>query len=269
MKPVFTISLICTLLFILGCSQFEYDPNQSISLNSAERLNYTNIQKINSGTDEKITFIVTGDSHLQYDYLNNLVNLINKDQSVDFIVHLGDITDHGLLKEYEWATDELEELHKPFVVVAGNHDVVANGENTYKHMFGQLNFSFIVDSIKFIFFNSNSREYGFNGKVPDLHWLNEAVKGTGDFKNVILLSHVPYWDKDFDLSQKNELVKIINTVNKQTPVLATFNGHLHNQAIEVSPETGVPLFIPGSVKSRTCLKVTIVNEELTYEKIDF
>ncbi len=268
MKP-FCVIFLVLVVAIQGCSQFEYDPNQSVSLKSRDRLNYTNINKITSGNDEKLTFIVTGDSHLQYDYLNKLVNLVNKDQSVDFVLHLGDITDHGLLKEFEWATDEMERLNKPFVVTVGNHDVIANGEEAYEHMYGQPNFSFIVDSVKFIFFNSNSREYEFNGKVPDLPWIDQELKNTGDFTSVILASHVPYWDRDFDLSLKDKLVRMIANANKQTPVLATLNGHLHNQAVDVRPDTQIPLFIPGSVKSRTCLKITIFNGRLTYEKLNF
>lgn len=269
MKRFYYTPVLLILFLIQGCSQFEYDPNQSVSLKSADRLNYTNIDKINAGSDEQLTFIVTGDSHLQYDYLNKLVNLVNKDQSVDFVLHLGDITDHGLIKEFEWATDELEKLNKPFVVAIGNHDVIANGDEVYEHMYGQPNFSFIVDSVKFIFFNSNSREYGFNGKVPDLSWIDKELNNTGDFTHIVLASHVPYWDRDFDLGLKNDLVKMIANANKQTPVLATLNGHLHNQAVDVRPDTQIPLFIPGSVKSRTCLKITIRNKHLTYEKLNF
>ncbi|TAE88312.1 MAG: hypothetical protein EAY81_02855 [Bacteroidetes bacterium] len=269
MKPITYLIILIFGVVFNSCSQFEYDPNQSVNLTSGERLNYTNIEKINSGADEKTTFIVTGDSHLQYDYLNKLVNYVNKDHSIDFVIHLGDITDHGLLKEFEWATDELEELNKPFVVVIGNHDVVANGERAYEHMFGQLNFSFIVDSVKFVFFNSNSREYGFNGKVPDLAWVEKELSYTGAFNRVVLASHVPYWDKDFDLSMKDDLLTIINNAHKKTPVLATLNGHLHNINAEVRPEINIPSFIPGSVKSRTCLKVTIINGVLSYEKLSF
>lgn len=264
------ISVLMVALVLAGCNKFEFDPNQSVDLKSADRLNYRNAERLEKiGNKEELTFVVTGDSHLDYDNLERMVDEINKDESVDFVLHTGDITDHGLLREYEWAVSRMEKLRMPFIVTLGNHDILSKGDEVYRHMFGNENFIFTVDSIRFISYNSNGREYDFNGKVPNLPWLESVMKPDGTFKGIVLVSHVPFWDYDYDYGLRANYVKLVNEINKQVPVLGSFSGHLHVQGVEKRTETPVPHLIPGSMNRHTYLKVTINNKGLSYEKKTF
>lgn len=258
------------LTVLMSCNKFEYDPNQSVSLNSADRVNYESLRRLQlKPYSKKITFAVTGDTHLDYDNTIRLVNKVNTDNEIDFLVHLGDITDHGLLQEFNWCNDILAKLNVPYITVIGNHDLVAKGSDVYKLMYGPTDFSFILDSVKFIVFNSNSREYDFSGKVPDLSFISKELALDKKVNHYVLLSHVPYWDKDYDHALRNGYLDIINEGPSAAQILASFNGHLHNPGIHQTNETVVPHFIPGSVNKRTYLKVTIENAQLTYEKITF
>src|SRR6478609_1158366 len=90
-----------SVLFIIGgvilltsCDRFEYDPNQTKDHNSPELLNQSNIIRIHSiGEDSVIRFALISDSHSYYEGLENLVNRINEDHDIDFVIHAGDVTD--------------------------------------------------------------------------------------------------------------------------------------------------------------------------------
>ena len=261
---------VVLLFFLTSCQQFEFDPNQSVNAFSADRLNYINIERIiNEPSREEMVLAITGDSHLDYDNLTKFVHHVNADPTIDFVIHTGDLTDHGLLKEYEWAVSRLQKLNKPFVVTLGNHDVLSLGEDTYKHMLGGSNFTFVKDSVKFVVFNSNGREYGFKGKIPDLGWLNKELLSGSDYKNVMMVSHVPYWDRDFDLGLKPDYLKLLRDVNSRTPILAHINGHLHMQTVDVRPDNGLLQILPGSTGSRIYVKLIIGKNGVRYEKITF
>ncbi|MES2691442.1 MAG: metallophosphoesterase [Bacteroidota bacterium] len=261
---------ILPLLILSACSKFEFDPNQSVDLKSSDRLNFANIDKITHASgNEELTFIVTGDTHLDYENTKRMVKLVNNDKRVDFVIHVGDLTDHGLLKEYEWKTAILQQLNVPYLVAIGNHDIVSRGEDVYKHMYGPTNFSVVIDSVKFIFYNNNGREYDFKGNVPDLSWLEKELTKEKHFTRAVLVSHVPYWDKDYDLGIKPGYLKVINKAHESVEILAAFNGHLHEPTVHESPETPVRHILPGAVNRKTYLKVTITKAELTYENIYF
>lgn len=257
------------LFLLAGCSKFEYDPNQSVNLKSADRLNFGNLSRIEElGLEGELVFAVVGDTHLDYENLDKMVGVINQDKEMDFVVHVGDITDHGLLKEFEWSASIMQKLQVPYLVTIGNHDVLARGEEVYRHMYGATDFSFVIDSLKFILFNSNGREYDFKGQIPNMGWLENELT-TGDFNRAILFSHVPYYDRDFDQALKPSYLRLLNRVNESTPILAGFNGHLHEPGVRQVAETPVIHLLPGAVNRRTYLKIRINNEQMTYESVYF
>ncbi|MCU0422695.1 MAG: metallophosphoesterase [Bacteroidia bacterium] len=262
---------IIILIFILGgCEQFEFDPNQSVSYKSDDMIHFRQQQRLSRlPYQNKTVFAVTGDSHLDYDNLALLVESVNKDKEIKLLVHMGDITDHGLLKEFEWGNNELKKLRVPYFVTIGNHDVVAKGEEAYRNMFGPTDFSFVTDSIKFVFFNSNGREYGNNKHIPNISTLHDKLESEPGVKGILLFSHVPYWDKDFNHLLTKDYVKLLNSSHDHTPVIAAFNGHLHAGGITTPADTQIKHLLPGSVNERSYLKVTIENGVLSYEKISF
>ena len=118
-----------------------------------EMLIKENIEKLHArGNDDTITIAFTGDTHRFYDETEWFVNKVNTNRSVDFVIHVGDIADFGLPKQYLWGNSFLLKLQFPYFVVIGNHDLVGNGLTSYNEMFGLLNFSFIYSRIKFVFF---------------------------------------------------------------------------------------------------------------------
>ena len=68
--------------------------------------------------------------------------------TIDFVVHCGDLTDTATEKEFEWSRDILLGLKHPFVALIGNHDFLGTGNQTYEKMYGKFDFSFIANRVR-------------------------------------------------------------------------------------------------------------------------
>ncbi len=227
---VYMILLVGSIL-IISCSKiFDYSP-YVINFDENERdLNAKNYNRLKSDLafDSIITIACTGDSHRFYDETEAFVNKVNALDSVDFVLHVGDIADFGLPKQYQWGNGLLEELKVPYFVTVGNHDLVGNGLEAYQAMFGSLDYSFIYQGIKFVLINTNSREFEFNGSVPNLQWLDNELTPSAAFTKAVVVFHVPPFDVDFD----NQLeTRFEETLLKHNNVLFTVHGHLHHHSI--------------------------------------
>jgi Icc protein len=267
MKATVTIPAVLLAFFLVftGCEKFEFDPNQSVDLTSKEQLNYTNINMLrNNHADSSVRFVLMGDSHIDYANMEKLTDHLNEQNGIDFLVHAGDLTEHGILQQYKQTSAHLGRLKIPYVTVIGNHDIVGNGEAMYRHMFGRTDYSFVYAGIKFVFFNDNSREYGFNGKVPDLSWVSHEIADPGPFSRVVLVSHVPYFDKDFDQALRDDYIELLSA--NRGKVLLSLNGHLHDGFVDIPENTDVLHLGAGSVNRRSYIIITINGNDVSYEK---
>ncbi len=230
MKNIIKILFLTSIVLFTSCKDsFDYS-TYVIDFDEVNRgVNSKNLQKLktkSAGDTIKIAF--TGDSHRFYDELENFVtkvNEVNQTNQFDFVVHVGDIADFGLPKQYLWGNSYLQKLDIPYFVLLGNHDMVGNGGQAYTEMFGDYNFSFIYGKTKFIFLNSNSREFEFNGKVPDINWLDNQLKPSNNFNKAVVIFHVPPTDADFD---SNLTGSFHETLAKYNNVLFGVHGHLHH-----------------------------------------
>ena len=238
----------------------EYSPNQVFDNNSPVNLNEKNLQKLKySGpNDDTITIAFAGDSQRFYDEVEKFTSAVNQHSEVDFVFLAGDITDFGLLAEYEWITTRLEKLHKPFIGVIGNHDVIGNGEAVFKHLFGPVDFSFVYDSVKFIVHNTNSREY-VSRNVPDLNFLSAELQPDEAIRNVVAVSHVPPFDDDFDNTLELPYAKLFS----ETPGFAlSLHAHTHKHLDDRPYEDGIRYITSPAFDERKFLMIKIYKGEI-------
>ena len=134
-----------TAIAILSCDgMFDYSPYLIDFSEENRNVNQQNIGKLTNQTkDNTITIAFTGDTHRWFDETEKFVAKVNQKSSVDFVIHVGDIADFGLPKQYIWGNSYLLKLNIPYFVVVGNHDLVGNGLTAYNEMFGSLDFSFV------------------------------------------------------------------------------------------------------------------------------
>ncbi len=259
-------SLALSLLVVLGCSDtFEYSPNQRHDGDTPRNVNALNLQRLQErAADDTVRFVFIGDSQRFYDQLAPFVSRVNALPRTDMVILAGDISDFGLLQELEWVNDELERLRIPYFAVIGNHDVVGNGDRTFERFFGPLNFSFAYQGYKFIFHNTNSREY-VTANVPDLPWLqNEFNDPTANY--LIGVSHVPPYDGDFSRILEPAYRDLLSG---QQNFLLSLHGHQHRFTDGYPYEDGVRYMTSPYLEERFFVLITLFEGKVWTERIRF
>lgn len=259
--------LIFCGLTLFGCNHFEFSPNQTFDRISLTDVNASNLKKLGTGeNDDTVRFVLTGDTQRARDETVEFCKAVNKIKGVDFVVLDGDISEFGVLKEMNWISRTLQDLHAPYIAVIGNHDETARGKEVFLRMFGTLNYAFVYGGIKFICHDSNSREYNFNGNVPDIPWIKNELKPSPGVTAYIAISHVPSNSEDFDSNLSKDYTSTLN----QTPgFLASLNAHTHNHQVFYPDKSGIPYIVTGTVEKSEFILIEIVNNKLSFERIFF
>ncbi len=256
------------MVFLQSCMDtWENSPNQKFGSDTPRDLNAKNLSRLSRTIpDDTITIAFVGDSQRFYDELETFISKANSIKEIDFVLLAGDITDFGLLQEYEWITDRLSKLSKPYIAVVGNHDVVANGEDIFKRVFGPLNDTFIYDSVKFILHNTNSREYTGNN-VPDLEWLAQGLMDTVGVKYQVAVSHVPpFGGGDFN----PELEKPYSSLFRDSPnFIVSLHGHAHEHRDHYPFQDGVRYMTSHSFDQRFFVLLKIADGKIKKEVVNY
>lgn len=268
MKATIKIALLLNVFLLFACEDmFDYSPYTIDFSNENRNVNQRNIEKLYAGeNDDTISIAFTGDTHRFFDETELFVNAVNKNHAIDFVIHVGDIADFGLPKQYLWGNLYLLKLNVPYFVVIGNHDLVGNGSQAYQEMFGVLNYIFIYNRIKFIFINTNSREFKFNGNVPDIQWLDNQLQPNIDFTKAVVIFHVPPANGDFDASLKEAFQNALAHYNN---VLFTVHGHLHHHEIYKPYADSIPFVNVFGVEHLKYNSIKISNNQFEVETIEF
>lgn len=246
---------------------FQFNPNQVILDDDEKNLNAKSIEKIRSlPITDTVRFIVMGDSQRWYDESSDFVKSANKQRNISFVIHTGDISDFGLSQEFKWVHEIMLGLNYPYITVIGNHDTVANGLLTYKKMYGALDYSFEFGDNKFILINTNSREYNFDGHVPNLSWLQSELKDNTTHKNAIVIGHVPPFDADFDPKMEEQYAQILAS---DPNIKFSLYGHQHTFKDEEHYEDGVRYVVTTSMGARGYLLVTTWENGYRVERVEF
>jgi Icc protein len=262
------IPIIGIALLLHGCGGFEYSPNQSFSGDTRTDINNKNIKRLldNPG-DGRIRFVLTGDSQRAYKDAVDLVDAVNKLPEVDFVFLAGDISDFGLSQEMEWVDQIFSKLHIPYFGVIGNHDMVSTGQKSYKRLFGDLDFSFVYQGVKFVCHNTNSRETSFDGSVPDLTWLQKQFLPENGVDAYVAVAHIPPGSGDFDPALSDDYV---STINKSPNTLAALYAHNHMSSVfYAGNQLSIPYIVTDAIEHRKFVLIEIVNGKLKYENITY
>lgn len=263
------LKLFTLLLFsLISCKKyFQYSPNEVRLEESEKNLNQKNIAKIQSlPTKDSFSFIVTGDTQRFYEELDEFVIHVNARNDISFVIINGDISDFGQNMEFKWIARSLAKLKIPYIAVIGNHDMLANGRQIFNQMFGPDNFSFSYGNYKFICLNSNSREKGFDGSLPDLNWLNTQLSQLSHSRQAFVFSHVPPFNQDFDQNLVQPFATALALSGK-----VNLSIHGHHTVFSISKPYGpdVEYVIAGSVNKNSYALISVHNEFYNVRKVDF
>lgn len=232
MKKSYTLLLFsCLCLFIHSCELIDYHPYDGRLKSSTETgINRKNKEKIAAICENKdtIRFAFIGDTQESLDETKRFVELMNRSDSVDFVIHGGDMADFGLKKEFEWTHDILKKLNQPYVALIGNHDILGNGDNVFRKMYGNENFSFIAGDVKFVCLNTNALEYDYSHPVPDFEFIKQELADSLSHKRTVVVMHAPPGNEQFN----NNVMDVFQLYIKFFPSLQfCLHAHNHNYSI--------------------------------------
>lgn len=167
-----TVLFAITITFMNCDNLFEYSVYEASVKTVQKNTTAKNLQLIKEIQIESsdFKFAVVTDSHIFYTNFNTVLDDINKNEDISFVIFGGDLAEQVLLKEYELFYGLMENLQKPYLTVIWNHDYSSNGGEIYMKMFGDYNYSFEFNENKFIFFDDIVWE---SKKNPDFDWLSK------------------------------------------------------------------------------------------------
>ncbi|MBS7644529.1 MAG: metallophosphoesterase [Candidatus Bathyarchaeia archaeon] len=83
------------------------------------------------------------------------VRQINRlDPSPTVIIHTGDLTDNGVLSDYEYAMKKIQLLEGKLVIVPGNHDERNYGQSLFRDLIGELDREVNLGDLRLYVMNS-------------------------------------------------------------------------------------------------------------------
>ena len=266
MRKVLLWILAATLA--IGCDSFQYHPYE-VRFDGERNINHNNIIKIEEQCRNLDSLCVAfiSDSHHDYSDLCNMVDDINRRDSIDFVIHLGDLTDTGTIKEFVWARDYLSRLNKPYIVLIGNHDFLGTGDEIFRKMFGEMDLSFIAGRVKFLCINTNATEYDHIADIPNFEFLeNAAIADSALFDRSVVCMHARPYSDQFN----NNVAKPFEYYVKQMPgILFCVNGHDHNLHIDDLFGDSLMYYGLTCTSDRKYMIFNINKEGYRYEIIDF
>lgn len=264
------IYVLLSLLLLSSCEGLvEYHPHQIILDSNDKGLTAYNLSKLYAQTpSDTLKVLVMGDTQRFYDAAEKFVESANQFTYIDFVIHQGDISDFGMSQEFRWVHDIMKKLKWPYLTVIGNHDMLGNARKVYQEMYGSFNYSFVYGLTKFIFLDTNGREYKFKGQVPDLNWLKQELTpaASESWKQAIVVSHVPPFDADFDKQLEAPYHK---TLADSKQVLVSLHGHQHSWDTKPKYDEQVNYYVTTTVKKRGYSYLKIWNGGYEIKRIDY
>lgn len=256
--PVLTAASLLLAGLLTGCELLELSPNETRTPAAYHDLTRKSLEALaarpNPSAGDTLRFVFTGDAQRFYEEAEDLVRSVNQQRNIAFVAVAGDISDFGLIRELRWVHDKLHKLNVPYLTVVGNHDMAANGREGYQQVYGPLNYSFVYARTRFVFVDTNGREYDFNGRVPDLPWLRTQLADTAGTRRQVVLGHVPPNDPDFDPQLERPYVQALTAAPQ---VMLELNGHRHDFSQTFPYEGTLPFINSYSFEKRQYVVITL------------
>lgn len=260
----FIIFSFAATLFLSCDPWFAFSPYEAQLDGVYQGTTEKNLALINAlDSDEGRTFKVAllSDPHYHFSKLDDVVRYINEQEDYEFAIVTGDLTENGLKQEFVYFYGAMANLRIPYITVIGNHDYLANGETVYAQMFGEFNYSFTFNNVKFVLFDNNTVE---SSKEPDLRWLEKELVNDGGYDHVIPISHIPPYDQ-----QMKNHYRAFHEMLLKNNIALSIHGHRHTYSLEETFGDGVKYLTVSSPQRRTYSELSISPAGLTVKKIEY
>ncbi len=196
--------LLLVPVLVLGCFDIQDIENLTAPTDVEERFEDSisgNTKQIvfPKSTSDSFTFLWVTDMHFvvaQGHYLKELGEYAHK-VGARFILHTGDLADHGLEEEYDYLLVDIRKYLEPygvdFISGIGNHDLSGDGWDAFKEYIGPSVFTFNYGNTFFIVTDTANNTAGRS----QLEWIEDQLEHSSQ-ENKFLLSHFPFYDGEIE-----------------------------------------------------------------------
>lgn len=189
---------------------------------------------------EPFDFLAMGDIQEGIETFDKVIEVLNQQEDIDFILFLGDVTINSQAEQFEAVVAAFEQIKFPIYSTPGNHDIKSS-EPLYQHYFGRANYSFKYKDV--VFTGVDSGSWSMSAQTWDWYrdWLEDAKSDTH-----IVFSHISPTES-FGLrggqwKSRREANSFIAHASRKD-VDAMFYGHLHT--LDILTLAGIPTYITG------------------------
>jgi len=217
----------------------------------AQNWNRENLQRIKVAPVHPLTFAVFGDNRGEHPLVfESLLKAVDRDPSLAFGIHLGDMVMNADLDKYRSFFQEVRQsLHKPLLSVIGNHELYGErGLKIYREIFGPDDYAFQIDRNYFIVIDDAAKEGMEQGQ---LCWLEAELQKAQTFKTRLVFLHVPLFDPRGGENHhclRPELASRLLVLFKKYKVTHVFAAHIHSYYL--GAWDGVPYTITGGAGAK-------------------
>ncbi len=259
------VFILLISIILNSCEKtFEYSPYQVDVDSHKKGINTLQIKELQNNDDgsSEIIFAIIADVHYHYTSIGEIIDHINSDPEIEFILTVGDITDQGLQKEFDLYYNIMEGLNKPYITIIGNHDYRSNGEEVYKKMYGPTNFNFTYKNTHFVGFDDVFWEN--ESSNPNFNWLDKITSNYETDKYQIIIAHLPPFYDQYTPETEDIYTNILSKNN----VSLSLHGHSHGFYYGNYYKDSVTFLVTPWPKDPVYNKVRIKNNRIKVEKIE-
>ena len=265
---ILALAFLPVILFS-GCEMLESHP-YDVNISGEKHLTDKNRALIEEATRgrKEFSFAMISDTQRGYDETADAVEAINSRPEIEFVLHGGDMTEYGSVRELEWTRDILARLRVPYVSVIGNHDCLGTGLEAYEALYGSLNYSFVAGDVKFLCLNTNALEFDYSVAVPDFRFIkNELAAITPEVKRTVALMHAGPMSDQFGGNTAEEFHALLCSF---PDLQFCLYGHGHHVEASDLFHDGIMYYECANIRKRSFLVFTIREEGgYDYEVVEF
>ncbi len=194
---------------------------------------------------ENFCFAVAADSRNDKGVFPKILEKIQKDPEIAFVIHLGDAV---MAPRKVFYLDLLRtlnrNLHKPLFIIPGNHDLRASTDcPLFENVFGPRRYWFRLGKILMVMVDSN----GLRSKPEDeIGWLEDILLRKESEERGLVFMHVPLLDPRGGKAHhclSRRLAKNLASSLKKDGVMHIYSSHIHGYWSGVFK--GIPYTITG------------------------
>tara|TARA_Y100001934_G_C12317155_1_gene758097 strand:- start:1001 stop:1837 length:837 start_codon:yes stop_codon:yes gene_type:complete len=215
------ISSLLTILLLTSCQENPFYSAincQELSLDMQKEKLARIEENYRKNSQDEFKVLLLSDPQTRPGHLDKTVLRLTENNDFAFAMLLGDLTENGIAREFDWVCTSLKKLNIPVFPVIGNHDAIGFGKELWQKYIGSYDYTIDFLDTRMLAYNDNAFEFEIH--EPNFDWIADNVDVE---KRNIVASHIP---PSVDVHTQLEVEKFISNL-ESIGVQNTIHGHHH------------------------------------------